>query len=163
MKLTIFQTGGSIDKDYPRVLKSYAFEIGQPAIRRILKRVDPNFTFRIITLFRKDSLDLTGMDREKIRQACLRTRHSKIIITHGTDTMIRTAKALTRIPRKVIVLTGALRPETCVESDAAFNVGVAIGAINYLPHGVYIAMNGRVYPWNQCKKDVACRFVEKDN
>jgi len=161
MKITFFQTGGSIDKDYPRILQSYAFEIGSPSVKRILQRAKPNLSYRIITLFRKDSLDMTHADRMLVRHACLRCRYSNIIITHGTDTMIQTAKYLQHIPDKVIILTGAIRPETCIESDAAFNVGTAVGAIGYLPQGVYIAMNTRIYPWNTCRKDASCQFIEK--
>lgn len=161
MKITIIQTGGSIDKEYPRVLRSYAFEIGTPAIRRILKGASANLSYRVISLFRKDSLDITDADRNKIRRTCLRIKNSKIIITHGTDTMIETAKLLTDIPGKVIIITGAIQPYSCIESDAAFNVGTAIGALHHLSEGVYIAMNARIYLWNACVKDLNCRFVEK--
>ena len=85
----------------------------------------------------------------------------KILITHGTDTMIDTAKILSEILNKVIVLTGASQPYKFRDSDAEFNIGVAIGALNVLEKGVYIAMNGRVYEWDKCQKLDNGRFVEK--
>src|SRR4030043_103547 len=144
MKITFIQTGGSIDKDYPRKVRGYAFEIGEPAINRILKKLNPNFEFEVISVLKKDSLDISEKDRGKIYQACLKAS-DKIIITHGTDTMIDTAKKLSGIKNKVIVLTGAMKPEKFKDSDADFNLGVAVGAMSVLKDGIYIAMNGRVY------------------
>ena len=84
-----------------------------------------------------------------------------MVITHGTDTMIETARKLSGIKSKVIVLTGAMKPEKFSDSDASFNIGVAVGAIGLLTSGVYIAMNGRVLPWNKVKRDKQTgRFVE---
>ncbi|MFH1586442.1 MAG: asparaginase domain-containing protein [Candidatus Diapherotrites archaeon] len=92
--------------------------------------------------------------------ACQKADADKIIITHGTDTMIETAKNLSDI-NKVIILTGAMRPEKFSNSDASFNIGVAIGLINVLENGVYIAMNGRVYTWDKCKRNLETgQFVE---
>ncbi|HKZ95180.1 MAG TPA: asparaginase domain-containing protein [Candidatus Bathyarchaeia archaeon] len=161
MKIVFIQTGGTIDKDYPRTQKGYAFEIGKPAVERILQRVHPNFDFQIVSLLRKDSLDITKQDREKILEACRKADADKIVVTHGTDTMIETAKRLSDIKDKVMILTGALRPERFSDSDALFNVGTAIGAINVLTNGVYIAMSGRIYPWNEVRRDRKTgRFVE---
>ncbi len=153
MKIIFVQTGGTIDKDYPKARKGYAFEIGEAAVKRILQRVNPNFDFEIICLLRKDSLDITEEDRIKIYETCRKADSDKIVVTHGTDTIIATARKLAKIKNKAIVLTGAVRPEKFLDSDAPFNVGTAIGAINFLRDGVYIAMNGRVYPWNKVRRD----------
>ena len=161
MRIIFIQTGGTIDKDYPRTQKGYAFEIREPAVERILQKVHPDFDYKIIHLLRKDSQDITGQDREKIREACESADSDKIVVTHGTDTMLETAKKLSKIRNKVIVLTGAMRPEKFVDSDAPFNVGTAIGAINILTKGVYVAMNGRIYPWNKVKRNQKTgQFVE---
>jgi L-asparaginase len=162
MKIAFIQTGGTIDKDYPRKTKGYAFEIAEPAVARILQRTNPNFEYEVLTVFRKDSLEITEDDREKIFQACKDVDGDKIIVTHGTDTMIETAKKLSAIEDKTIILTGALLPERFSNSEAMFNIGAAIGAVNVIQGGVYIAMNGRVYAWDQCQRDLETGwFVEK--
>jgi len=162
MEITFIQTGGTIDKDYPIRAGSYAFEIGGPAVAKILKLARPNFRFKIISLLKKDSLDLSDSDRELIYHAAKTTQAKKIVITHGTDTMVRTAKKLSTIEGKTIVLTGAMLPDTFKQSDAMFNVGLAVGAIETLSPGVYIAMSGRIYPWQQCEKSVkTVKFVYK--
>ncbi|UCC91625.1 MAG: asparaginase [Candidatus Aenigmatarchaeota archaeon] len=153
MKITFIQTGGTIDKDYPKPTKGYAFEISEPAVKRILEKVNPNFEFEILSVLRKDSLDITEEDMQKIYNACVKANSDKIIITHGTDTMTETAKKLSGIKDKVIILTGAIRPERFSSSDSDFNIGVAVGAINTLSKGVYIAMQGRVYPWDKVKRN----------
>lgn len=162
MKITFIQAGGTIDKDYPKLVKGYAFEIGGPAVKRILEKVNPNFEFEIIPSLRKDSLDITENDREKLYSICKKVKSDKVVITHGTDMMIETAKRLTSIKNKVIILTGAMKPEKFKDSDTDFNLGVAIGVINVLKSGVYIAMNGRVYPQNKCKRNLKTgQFVKK--
>lgn len=152
MEILFIQTGGTIDKDYPRKVASYAFEINQPAVENILKIVQPNFQYRIMKLLQKDSLDFTSADREAIYHACASSSSPYIVITHGTDTMIETARTLADITDKTIVLTGAMIPYKFLDSDAAFNVGVAIGGVTTLKPGVYVAMSGKVYPWNKCRK-----------
>jgi L-asparaginase len=153
MKILFIQTGGTIDKDYPKTTKGYAFEIAEPAIKRILEKIKPNFNYEILPLIRKDSLDITNIDRQKILQSCIEADTDKIIITHGTDTMIETAKFLLSIKNKSIVLTGAVKPEKFKDSDAEFNIGVAIGAMNELKNGIYIAMNGRIVPADKIQRD----------
>lgn len=161
MKITFLQTGGTIDKDYPRTTKGYAFEIAEPAVGRILEKLNPNFEYEVVSVLRKDSLDITEDDREKIRDVCLEDDNSKIIITHGTDTMIETAEKLTDIRDKVIVLTGSMRPERFSNSDAPINIGAAIGAVNILKNGVYIAMHGRIYSYEKVSRDKETgQFVE---
>jgi L-asparaginase len=162
MKLLFIQTGGTIDKDYPRASKGYAFEITTPAVERILKNINPCFEYEILPLLQKDSLDLTTQDRDLIYEACLKNDAEKIIITHGTDTMIETAKHLAAIKDKVIIVTGAMRPERFSNSDASFNLGVAIGAINVLPEGIYIAMNGRCFLYDKVQRNAKTgQFLEK--
>ena len=153
MKILFIQTGGTIDKDYPKQTKGYAFEISEPAVRQILERVNPSFEYEVISLLRKDSMDLTVKDKKKIFEACANADTDKIIITHGTDTMIETAKFLTEIKRKTIILTGAFKPEKFTNSDADFNVGAAVGAVNALGFGIYLAMNGRVFKYDEVKRD----------
>lgn len=162
MRIVFIQTGGTIDKDYPRPINGYAFEITGSAVKRILQKANPNFDFEIVSIVKKDSLDITEEDRNKIYETCQKTKNNKIIITHGTDTMIVTAKKLAAIKNKAIILTGAIKPEKFSDSDASFNVGTAIGAINVLSEGVYIAINGRIYPWNSVRRNSKTgQFVEK--
>jgi len=161
MKILFIQTGGTIDKDYPQKLRSYAFVISDPAVRTVLKMIKPSFKFKIKTVIKKDSLDITEKDRTKIRELCQKSHYKKIIITHGTDTMIKTAEALKDITNKTIIFTGSMKPEKFYDSDARFNIGCAIGAANIIKKGIFIAMNGRIYNWDNCKKTKACQFVNK--
>jgi len=120
-----------------------------------------NIDYDIERILAKDSLEMTEDDRLLIKRACQGALAKKILITHGTDTMIETARILSDIPDKAIVLTGASQPYKFRESDAEFNIGVAFGALNILDRGVFIAMNGRVYPWDKCEKTADGRFLEK--
>lgn len=158
------QTGGSIDKDYPTGEDDdgYNFLITDPAFKRILSYVKPGFDYETLTVLRKDSLDITEDERQKILDACNDSTIDKIIITHGTDTMLKTAELLNRVQGKTIVLTGAMTPELFKNTDADFNLGTAIGAISVLDPGVYVAMNGIVLPWSRIAFDKGTRkFVEK--
>ena len=161
MKIAFIQTGGTIDKDYPRVTKGYAFEISEPAVKRILEKLNPSFEYDVISILKKDSLDITKNDREKIFETCKKIKSNKIIITHGTDTMLDTAKKLSSIKEKTIIITGAMRPERFSNSDAPINIGVAIGAINVLLNGIYISMNGKIFSWDRCKRNQSGQFIEK--
>ncbi|KAJ8309239.1 hypothetical protein KUTeg_014113 [Tegillarca granosa] len=134
----------TIDKEYPKTIKGYAFEIGEPAVKRILDRIKPgcSVNLKYVSVCRKDSQDITDEDRAKVADICSKMTYSKILITHGTDTMIETASFVARLVKdKTIVITGAFLPETFKNSDADFNVGLAIGALqsNTYP-GVYIAI-----------------------
>jgi L-asparaginase len=165
MKITFMQTGGTIDKDYPKVVNAYGFEITDPAVKEILEIAHPHFEFEIVTIMKKDSLDMDDSDRQKIKEACENADNDKIIITHGTDTMVETAKFLGNIKGKTIILTGSKKPERFMHSDASFNVGTAVGAIQELGEGVFIAMNGRIYTYDNCMEDketgefVECKVV----
>ncbi|MCK5282517.1 MAG: asparaginase [Nanoarchaeota archaeon] len=153
MIIKIFTAGGTIDKDYASKAGVYNFEISEPAIKRILNNANPDFQFEVASLFKKDSLDMTMEDRQVIYDACRNESTNKIIITHGTDTMIETAKKLNSIKNKVIILVGSSRPAKFSDSDAPFNIGTAIGAINIINKGVYISMNGKIQSWNNVRKN----------
>lgn len=161
MKILFLQTGGTIDKDYEKGRRAYLFEITDPAVGRVLNKTHPNFEYQVVSITKKDSLDLTDKDRELILHACKTAQEDRIVITHGTDTMNVTAKLLSSVKGKTIVITGSSRPERFSDSDASFNLGTAIGAVQILPSGVYIAMSGRVYKWNECEKAESGQFVEK--
>ncbi len=156
MKITFIQTGGTIDKDYPRTTKGWAFEISEPAFKRILQRLNPTFEAEFIPFLQKDSLEINKQDRKRLHEICLQSHSNKIIITHGTDTLIETAQFLAdlSIPNKVIVFTGAMRPERFRNSDADVHLGLAIGAVNVLKEGVYIAMHGQIIPSHQARRNL---------
>ena len=162
MKVKVFTAGGTIDKIYSEEKGTQNFSFGKQAVAEMGEnKLKLNVEFNIERLLAKDSLEMDEIDRELIKRACLGSVANKILITHGTDTMIDTARVLSDIPDKVIVLTGASQPYRFRESDAEFNIGVAFGALNVLDQGVYIAMNGRVYPWDKCEKTADGRFIEK--
>lgn len=161
MRIKVFTAGGTIDKIYSEMKGTLDFSFGKQAVKDIEEKVELNFEYDVECLIAKDSLDMTEEDREFVRKACTGAVADRILITHGTDTMIDTARVLSAIPDKTIVLTGATQPHKFRESDAEFNIGVAIGALNVLARGVFIAMNGRVHKWNECEKLPDGRFVEK--
>ena len=151
IKIKIFSVGGTIDKIYFDALSQY--QVGFPSVREILDGLPIAFEYKIESLLRKDSLDMDEADRQLVREHVLDEPCRRIIITHGTDTMIETGRTLSNIPGKCVVLTGAMEPADFRSSDAVFNVGVAVGAVAALPDGVYIAMNGRVFDPNKCRKN----------
>ncbi len=160
-KLTIFTTGGTIDKVY--FDKNSEYEVGSPTIEKLLAKYNVYFHYDIQTLFHKDSLDLTDIDREEIIRRVRDCADKRCLVTHGTDTMAITARALANanIEGKVIVLTGAILPASFKETDAEFNIGTAFGALFSAQPGVYIAMNGFIYPWDNVYKDhLAQQFKE---
>lgn len=162
MNVLLIQTGGTIDKDYPSRGVTYNFVITEPAANRILQSVNPAFEYRVLELMKKDSTDMTHEDRRQILATCQDASEKHIIITHGTDTMVDTAKILSVISDKVIILTGSMRPERFTNSDASFNLGSAIGALSVAKPGVYVAMSGQVLPWDKVTKDYnQGKFVEK--
>ncbi|WP_029933259.1 asparaginase domain-containing protein [Rhodothermus marinus] len=151
MDVKIFTTGGTIDKVYFDAKSTY--EVGDPQIVDILREANVTIDWELETLFRKDSLDLTDEDRAVIVEKVRRESCPRILITHGTDTMIETAKALQGIPGKTIVLVGSLSPARFKSSDAEFNIGFALAAVQTLPPGVYIAMNGRIFHPDRVRKN----------
>lgn len=160
-KITILTTGGTIDKVYFDAKSKY--EVGPPNIERVLGELNLAIEYSITSLMRKDSLEITAEDRRIIRQAADEAATNYILITHGTDTMAETAEALMGLNDKTIVLTGALEPALFKTSDAMFNIGCALGAVQGLPPGVYIAMNGAVFTAGKVRKNLAInRFEEID-
>lgn len=151
MQIAFFTTGGTIDKLY--FDSSSRFEVGEPVAPEILKKGRLNDFPKFTELLRKDSLELTDSDRTLIRAAVERCHATRVIITHGTDTMVKTARRLSDIPGKTIVLTGALQPARFTDSDASFNLGLAIAAVQLLSHGVYIAMSGQLFPAQGVRKN----------
>ncbi len=157
-RLCIITTGGTIDKIYFDDKSDY--QIGEPQIGRILEELGVGFRFTVIPILRKDSLHLGDDDRALIRSAISAQDCQHILITHGTDTMVETAKVLNGLGDRTIVLTGALNPARFRGSDAEFNIGTAVGAVQCLPPGVYIAMNGRVWNPDKVRKNVAANRFE---
>ena len=157
-QLLIVTTGGTIDKVYFDDKSDY--QIGDPQIARILEELGVAFRFRVIPIMRKDSLHIEAADRELLRATIAAQDEAHVLVTHGTDTMIDTAHVLASIADKTIVLTGALNPARFRGSDAEFNIGTAVGAVQSLPAGVYIAMNGRVWDPARVRKNVAANRFE---
>ncbi len=157
MFIQIFGTGGTLDKLYYDALSEY--QIGEPMAGELLEQGRVSIGYAVESLVRKDSLELDDADRQLIHDRVAACPYEHILITHGTDTMTVTAAGLADIPDKVIVLTGAMQPARFRDSDALFNLGLAVGALNTLRHGVYIAMSGRVFPADQVRKNrLAGRF-----
>jgi L-asparaginase len=156
--LCIVTTGGTIDKIY--FDDKSTFQVGAPQIGSILEAIGVAFTFEVIALLRKDSLHINDDDRELVRRTIAAQPARHVLVTHGTDTMVETARVLAGIPNKVIVLTGALNPARFQGSDAVFNIGTAVGAVQSLPDGVYIAMNGRLWDPSRVRKNVSANRFE---
>ena len=151
MTIMFIQTGGTIDKKYPATDTNhgYFFEIGEPSFLPILERADPDFSYKVMTVLRKDSLDITDKDRDQLYEAIDDLKEDRIVVTHGTDTIYQTAEKLSTIKGKTIIVTGSRLPEKFYNSDAEFNVGMAVAGAQILPHGVYIALYGLVTPWDE--------------
>ena len=160
MKIKFFTTGGTIDKVYFDAKSE--FEVGQPQVMEILKDANIVFEYEIESILRKDSLDLTEADRHLIRTTVEHDPCRFIVVTHGTDTMVDTGRALRRIPGKTIVLTGSMQPARFRSTDAVFNIGLAIGAVQSLPPGVYIAFNGRMFDPHRTRKNRERNCFEED-
>jgi L-asparaginase len=159
MKIKFFTTGGTIDKVYFDARSEY--QVGAPQVTEILKEANVAFEYEVVSILQKDSLEMTGADRQLIRQTVEADPCERVVITHGTDTMVDTATYLFGIPHKTIVFTGAMEPARSRYTDAIFNVGCAIAAVQTLPPGVYIAMNGRVYPADRVRKNYETRRFEE--
>jgi L-asparaginase len=158
MKIKIFTTGGTIDKIYFDQKSKY--QVGDPQADGVLERANLVVQYEAEPILRKDSLELTDEDRNLICGRVKSEPLDRIVITHGTDTMIETGKALGDISNKTVVLTGSMYPAEFRDSDAIFNIGCAIIAVQLLPHGIYIAMNGRVFDPQRSKKNVELNRFE---
>jgi L-asparaginase len=159
MKIKIYTVGGTIDKVY--FDRKNTYEVGEPKIGEILKEANVNLEYEISSILHKDSLEMTDEDRQLIFDEIVSDEHRHILLTHGTDTMIQTAKKIKTIPDKVIVLTGAMEPARFKYSDAAFNIGCAVAAVQVLTPGVYIAMNGRIFDPDRVKKNLEQNWFEE--
>ncbi|MGM0644193.1 MAG: asparaginase domain-containing protein [Thermodesulfobacteriota bacterium] len=151
MKISFIAVGGTIDKVYFDKLSEY--QIGNARVEELLKDARVSFEYQVNSILRKDSLDMTDEDRNLVLEAVKKDENRYIVITHGTDTMVDTANRLKHIQGKVIVLTGAMEPAAFKSSDAFFNLGSAVAAVQILKEGVYIAINGRIFDPARVKKD----------
>jgi L-asparaginase len=151
VKIKFFAVGGTIDKVYFDRLSTY--KVGEPGVSEILRGANVSFDYECESILRKDSLYMTEKDRQEVYDRVSTEESRYIVITHGTDTMVKTAKKLKSIPDKVIVLTGAMQPARFKSSDAEFNIGTAVAAVQLLRPGVYIVMNGRILDPDRVKKN----------
>lgn len=156
--ISIITVGGTIDKVYFDAKSEY--EVGPPNVVKILEEFNLSITYKVTPLIRKDSLDLTEKDRNLLYKTVATESCEKILITHGTDTMVETAKSLLQISDKTIVFTGAIEPALFKTSDAVFNIGCALGAVQCLSPGVYIAMNGRIFKAAEVRKNLKINRFE---
>ncbi len=157
--IAFLTTGGTIDKVYFDAKSDY--QVGRTIIGQLLEVAEVTHPCRVQELLHKDSLELTDDDRDFIRQAVIDAPEKLIVMTHGTDTMTDTARHLNDIDGKTIVLTGALAPARFMTTDAMFNVGMAMAAVQILDPGVYIAMNGTVFPAKSVVKNVEMNRFER--
>ena len=159
MKIKIYTTGGTIDKVYFDQKSDY--QVGDPQANGVLERANVVLDYEVESIIRKDSLDFTDEDRALIRKKVESTQSERLVITHGTDTMIKTAKVLENISGKTIVMTGSMYPAQFRDSDAVFNIGSAVTAAQILGPGVYIAMNGRIFKPHHVRKNVKLNRFEE--
>ena len=161
MNIAILTTGGTFDKIYFDANSEYS--IGEPCISSILDEGNVTSEFRIKSILKKDSLDINQKERELIKKSVTECEEERIIIIHGTDTMVETAKFLEEIKDKTIVLTGSMQPARFKKTDAIFNSGFAFAAALSLENGVYIAMNGKIFNSSNVRKNIDLgRFEGKD-
>ncbi|MBL9213877.1 MAG: asparaginase [Opitutaceae bacterium] len=158
MRIRVIATGGTIDKVYFDAASAY--EVGEPQVGPVFRESNVTFEFVVESVLQKDSLAMTDEDRALIRRRVEAAPERLILITHGTDTMTQTAAWLEGLPDKVVVFTGSMQPARFRDSDAVFNLGCAVGALQVLPPGVYIAMNGRVSPAGAVRKNREQRRFE---
>tara|TARA_B100001109_G_scaffold25058_1_gene18530 strand:- start:949 stop:1434 length:486 start_codon:yes stop_codon:yes gene_type:complete len=152
MSLRIFVTGGTFDKEYDEITGNLFFK--KTHLREMLDLGRAKIDINISTLMMKDSLEMDENDRSIVVDNCSKSIESNVIITHGTDTMIDTATSIANAKlNKTIVLTGAMIPYKFGSSDGLFNLGAAIGFVQSLPNGVYIAMNGKYFHYDKVKKN----------
>ncbi|WP_375171665.1 asparaginase domain-containing protein [Marinobacter sp.] len=157
--IQIFTTGGTIDKVYFDA--NSQFEVGPSLLPELLPESNIHEGYQVQELLRKDSLEMTDADRQAVLQAATDCDCDRILITHGTDTMADTAAVLSALTDKTIVLTGAMQPARMRKTDALFNIGFAWSAVQLLPPGVYIAMNGEVFEAGAVKKNLKAQRFER--
>jgi len=158
--IRIFVTGGTFDKTYDEIHGRLVF--GDTHVSEMLQLGRSGVTVSVRTLMMIDSLDMTDADREIVARSCAQCEESRIVITHGTDTMVETARAIAALVRdKTIVLTGAMVPYAFGSSDGLFNLGSALSFAQLLPPGVYVAMNGQHFEWDRVRKNRATGVFER--
>lgn len=159
-KIGVFVTGGTFDKDYNLINGNLGFQ--QTHVPEMFKRGRSTLDIDIQVLMMIDSLDMTTEQRQYIVDSCEASPYHDLIITHGTDSMVETARVLASANLdKTIVMTGAMRPYKLGSSDGFFNLGSAVAFAQILPNGVYIAMNGRYYHWDNVRKNTSTGYFEE--
>lgn len=159
MKIVFYTAGGTIDKIYFDAKSKY--QVGRSILGEILREGNVTFDYESKVIMQKDSLDLTDHDRDIIYKAIDKEKNRHIILTHGTDTMVETAKHLQTIEKKVVVLTGSMTPARFRSSDAAFNIAFAACAVQTLSDGIYLAMNGRIFRPDNVRKNIDKAVFER--
>jgi len=157
--IEVLTTGGTIDKVYFDAKSD--FQVGASPLSDLLKEANLSIDIEVREVMRKDSLEMTDTDRELIRKAVEESTSTHVVITHGTDTMVQTGCALQCVADKTIVLTGAMQPARFRATDALFNVAAALTAVQTLPPGVYIAINGQIFDPLTTRKNVTKNCFEK--
>jgi len=159
MFIRFLTTGGTIDKVYFDDLSQ--FEVGDSVLRHILTDGLVDFDYEIVPLLQKDSLEMTDEDRRTLHAYIAADDAERYVVTHGTDSMPKTAEVLADLDGRTIVLTGALSPARFKATDAVFNVGMAVAAAQVAPPGVYVAMNGQVFEAGHVRKNRSQNKFEK--
>lgn len=160
MTIRIYVTGGTFDKEYNELKGELFFK--DTHLPEMLTLGRSRVSVDIETLMMIDSLEMTDTNRESIARHCLSAKEERIIITHGTDTMVDTARVIAGIVKnKTIILTGAMIPYKFGSSDGLFNLGSALAFVQTLPAGVYVAMNGRYFDWNNVQKNTTIGEFEE--
>ena len=159
MFIRFITTGGTIDKIYFDATSQY--EVGESNVEHILGDGLVNFDYDVVPMFQKDSLEFTDENRQALKEFIESDDASLYVITHGTDTMVETAAKLSSIPRKTIILTGSLSPARFKTTDAIFNIGMAVAAVQSVEPGVYLVMNGQVFAEGEVIKNRAANRFEK--
>ena len=159
MSIRIFVTGGTFDKEYNELTGTLSFRMTH--VEEMLQRGRCHLDVLVMVLMMMDSLDMGAGHRAAIAEACRNCGDKRIVITHGTDTMVETAQVIAeRVVGKTIVLTGAMVPYAFGSSDGLFNLGSALSFVQLLEPGVYVAMNGRCFPWNAVRKNTQLGIFE---
>lgn len=159
--LEILTTGGTIDKVY--FDKKSNYEVGDPFVEELLHKMNVNISFKVKSLMKIDSLDMTIIHREEILNYIKNSNANNFLITHGTDSIVETAIYLKKISDKTIVLTGSLKPAIFIDNDAIFNVGSALTSAQILKNGVYIVINGQVFNPDNVRKNLEKNIFETIN
>jgi L-asparaginase len=160
ISIAVFVTGGTFDKEYDELSGTLFFKNSH--VKEMLALGRSLVSTRVETLMMKDSLVMTDADRDLIATKCKSATEKNIVITHGTDTMENTARYLApRVSNKTIIITGAMVPYKFGSSDGQFNLGSALAYAQLLPVGVYVAMNGRFFEWDNVRKNKKAGYFEE--